>query len=59
MPVAIEVVGPFDGAEAFVKALQTGDRRYLVDGLASTAEKPAAAAGGKPATVERRRHPRS
>ncbi len=44
-------LGPFDAAEAFVKALQTGDRRYLVDGLLSTAEKPAVASAGRPATV--------
>ena len=51
MPVSIEVLGSFEAAEAFVEAVQTGDRRYLVDGLVSTAEKPSAASGGKPATV--------
>ena len=51
MTVSVEVIGPFDSAEAFIKALQTGDRRYLVDNLKSLAEKAAVGSAGRPTTV--------
>lgn len=50
LPVSVDVVGSFEAAEAFLDGLQTDiARRYLVDGLTVVAEKPSAAAAGKPA----------
>lgn len=50
IPVTTTVVGNFFEVESFLQRLQTGTRAHLVRGLTLTAEEPAPAGDGKPAT---------
>ncbi|WP_182111185.1 MULTISPECIES: hypothetical protein [unclassified Actinotalea] len=51
LPIAMTVVGPHDGALAFLEAVQTGTSRlYLVTTFTSTSQQQMEASGGRPAT---------
>ncbi len=51
VPVSMTVIGTYDNTLAFLNDLQTATPRLmLVSGIAGTAQKDAAAGGGKPAT---------
>lgn len=50
IPLVTTVVGDYFEVKAFLEKLQTGTRAHLVTDLSLTAETPAAATGGKPAT---------
>ena len=50
IPLVTTVVGDYFEVKAFLEELQTGSRAHLVTDLSLTAETPAEATGGKPAT---------